>query len=149
MSSTFNLVRNSEIILVFKLEEFSFEQNPNLKSKDLYQITFIKKNENTNSDLLFINPGSSDTPGKGLKGFICLFSRSFFTKVITDKLDTLQMDEGKLAYYSLSEKQDLQLSMIFINMQNEINSQYTYKDDLLRNYISEITHIAVKSLCRK
>ena len=78
-------------------------------------------------------------------GCVCIFSRSFFTKIITDKLDALFSDYDGKAIYSLDKKQELLLDSIFTKMLSEMSSHYIYKDDLLRNYISEITHIAIKS----
>ncbi len=50
---------------------------------------------------------------------------------------------GKPAFL-LNEAQDEYLSGIFLKMIAEINSDYRYKYDLIRNYVTEMIHAAMK-----
>jgi AraC family transcriptional regulator, transcriptional activator of pobA len=50
---------------------------------------------------------------------------------------------GKPAY-SLTQEQDKEISQIFQKMLEEIGSDYVYKYDLLRNYVTEMIHYALK-----
>ena len=143
---------------VFRLED-CIAAPVNYSRKDFYKITLIRgKNlyhyadksiEIDGSTLIFFNPQvpytweplSDDT-----NGYFCIFSRSFFTEKISSLLSDLPMYQigGKPAY-QLNDHQDKQVADIFIKMLDEIRSEYTFKYDLLRNYVSEITHFALKS----
>lgn len=50
---------------------------------------------------------------------------------------------GKTAYM-LDKKQDKHVTAIFEKMLEEINSDYRFKFDLVRNYIMEMVHYALK-----
>ncbi len=79
-------------------------------------------------------------------GYFCIFSKSFFTEKIRGGLDDLPMFKpGGKPSYSLNQQQDEHASAIFLKMLEEINSDYAFKYDLLRNYITELTHFALKS----
>ncbi|MCD0487767.1 helix-turn-helix transcriptional regulator [Pedobacter sp. MC2016-14] len=127
--------------------------------RDFFKITLIRgKNryhyadksiEIDGSTLVFFNPHvpytweplTSETTG-----FFCIFTKSFFTENIGLGLNDLPMyrTDGKPAYI-LSEQEDEQIAGIFKRMFEEIASDYTFKYDLIRNYITELTHIALKS----
>lgn len=79
-------------------------------------------------------------------GFFCIFSKSFFTGKMAGGLTELPMyaSGGKPAY-DLNGSQDEQVSGIFLKMLQEIKSDYVFKYDLIRNYVAELTHIALKS----
>ena len=79
-------------------------------------------------------------------GFFCIFSSSFFIEKIRGSLKDLPMFSigGKPAY-ALDEKQDHFVSSIFLKMLEEIDSDYVFKYDLLRNYVTELTHYALKT----
>jgi len=79
-------------------------------------------------------------------GYFCIFTEAFFTEKIRGNISDLPMftPGGKPAYI-LNEQQDKQIEEIFGKMFEEINTDYVYKYDLLRNYITEITHFALKT----
>jgi len=79
-------------------------------------------------------------------GFFCIFSSSFFIEKIRGSLKDLPMFSlgGKPAY-QLDDKQDQFVSSIFLKMLEEIDSDYVFKYDLLRNYVTELTHYALKT----
>ncbi len=143
---------------VFRLED-CISTPVHYSRKDFYKVTLIRgKNRYHYADksieldgptLIFFNPQVPYTwePLSGdTSGYFCIFTKSFFTEKILGGLNELPMYQvgGKPAY-SLNQTQDEQVSAIFLKMLDEINSQYTYKYDLLRNYVTEITHLALKS----
>lgn len=134
-------------IQIFKLLGVPSEKKKFLYENN-YRIIFLK-NTVAESNLIFVNPLSSLEAGLYREGCACVFSTSFFTKNINDKLDVLFSENESKTVYHLDKKQELLLESIFKKMLSEINSLYAYRDDLLRNYISEITHIVVKSLVTK
>ncbi|HEX9514364.1 MAG TPA: helix-turn-helix transcriptional regulator [Puia sp.] len=98
--------------------------------------------------LLFSNPrvpytfeaGPEEGP-RDTSGFFCIFTESF----IPEKFADLPMFmAGGTPSYALSQEQDEEISGLFQKMLREINSDYVYKYDLLRNYVTEMVHYAVK-----
>jgi AraC family transcriptional activator of pobA len=126
--------------------------------RDFYKIMLIRgKNryhyadksiELAGSTLVFFNSKIPYTwePITESTGFFCVFSKSFFNDKIGGGLNNLPMYQpgGKPAYV-LNEQQDEQVSQIFLKMLDEIQSDYAFKYDLLRNYVTELTHTALKS----
>jgi AraC family transcriptional activator of pobA len=143
---------------VFRLED-CISTPVHYSRKDFYKVTLMRgKNRYHYADksieldgptLIFFNPQVPYTwePLSGdTSGYFCIFTRSFFTEKILGGLNELPMYQvgGKPAY-SLNETQDQQVSAIFTKMLDEIKSEYAYKYDLLRNYVTELTHLALKS----
>lgn len=143
---------------VFRLED-CITAPVHYSRKDFYKVTLIRgKNRYHYADksieldgptLIFFNPQVPYTwePLSGdTSGFFCIFTRSFFTEKILGGLNELPMYQigGKPAY-QLNELQDNQVSAIFLKMLDEIKSEYAFKYDLLRNYVTELTHLALKS----
>jgi len=81
-----------------------------------------------------------------VNGFFCIFTEAFFSEKIRGSLSELPMFSvgGKPAYI-LDNKQDEQVASIFLKMLGEIDTDYIYKYDLLRNYVNEIIHFALKT----
>ena len=102
--------------------------------------------------LIFFNPLVPYTweplPGKleDNTGFFCIFTEPFFTEKIRGNINDLPMfsPSGKPTYI-LDNDQDKHVSSIFEKMIAEINTDYIYKYDLLRNYVTEMTHFALKT----
>jgi len=79
-------------------------------------------------------------------GYFCIFTESFFTEKIRGGLSELPMfSPGGKPAYVLNETQEQVVSAIFEKMLEEITSDYVFKYDLLRNYVTELTHYALKS----
>lgn len=100
--------------------------------------------------LMFFNPNVPYTfqslSGEDSTGYFCIFTESFFTEKIRGSLNDLPMFSpgGKPAYF-LDEVQEQVVAGIFEKMLEEISSDYVFKYDLLRNYVTELTHYALKS----
>jgi AraC family transcriptional activator of pobA len=79
-------------------------------------------------------------------GYFCIFTESFFIEKIRGSLSDLPMfSQGGKPAYLLNEIQEQAVSVIFEKMLEEIASDYVFKYDLLRNYVTELTHYALKS----
>lgn len=80
-----------------------------------------------------------------MSGYFCIFTESFFTEKIKGSLSELPMFAigGKPAY-ALSADEDAQVAAIFAKMQTELDSDYPFKYDLIRNYVMELVHFALK-----
>jgi AraC-like DNA-binding protein len=144
---------------VFRIED-CVNKPVTYSRRDYYKITLIrghnryhyadKSIEIDGSTLMFFNPQVPYTweplTNEPRTGFFCIFSKSFFTDKIGSSLGDLPMYQpgGKPAYI-LNSKEDEQVSNIFIKMLEEIGSDYAFKYDLLRNYVTELTHTALKS----
>lgn len=145
---------------VFKLEDCYVEGAKPIvyTRRDYYKITMIRgKNiyhyadksiEVEGTALVFFNPQvpyTFETLSEERSGFFCIFKESFFTEALRSNIHNLPMFKigGKPAYI-LTEEQDSQISAIFEKMVGEINSDYQFKYDLIRNYLTEIIHGAMK-----
>jgi AraC family transcriptional activator of pobA len=78
-------------------------------------------------------------------GFFCIFKESFFTEILRNNINELPMFAiGSKPVYILNAEQDAYISSIFEKALVEINSDYRFKYDLLRNYVMEMLHYAMK-----
>lgn len=100
------------------------------------------------STLLFFNPAipyQFERIDTCPKGFFCVFKESFFTESYRNGILNLPMfTSGGKSMYKLNKRQEKEIVDLYKKMLNEININYTYKYDLLRNYVSELIHFAMK-----
>ncbi|WP_407430154.1 helix-turn-helix domain-containing protein [Arcticibacter sp.] len=143
---------------VFRLEDCVLKP-VTYSRRDFYKISLIrgrnryhyaeKSLEIDGPTLMFFNPSVPYTWEplcNEATGFFCIFSKSFFTGKVAGGLTDLPMYAcGGRPAYRLDERQDEQVSGIFHKMLEEIKSDYVFKYDLLRNYVAELTHVALKS----
>ncbi len=91
-------------------------------------------------------PYSWETISTSYIGYTCLFSEEFFKA--SERTESLQHSPlfkiGGTPILKITEEQRLFLSNIFQRMIIEQGTDYTYKGDLLRNYINLIIHEALK-----
>ena len=145
---------------VFRLEDCNKPGMPPVQytRRDFYKTALMrgrhlyhygdKTLEVNGSTLLFFNPQipyTFEQLSDDATGYFCIFKDAFFTEHIRGTLKDLPMysTTGKPAYM-LSDKQDEQVAAIFEKMLEEMNSSYAFKFDLIRNYIMEIIHGALK-----
>ena len=145
---------------VFKMEECYLPGRPPIQysRRDFYKITLMrgrhlyhygdKTLEVEGSTLIFFNPQipytfERLTDDEG--GYFCIFKDAFFAEHIRGSLKELPMYavNGRPAYM-LTQQQDQEFQQIFEKMLNEISSNYVFKYDLIRNYILEMIHGALK-----
>jgi AraC family transcriptional regulator, transcriptional activator of pobA len=99
--------------------------------------------------LFFANPNvpySWETISRSYVGYTCLFSEDFYKP--SDRSESLQQSSlfkigGTPIFEITAEKREF-LNGIFRNMMAEQNTNYAFKDDLMRNYINLIIHEALK-----
>jgi AraC family transcriptional regulator, transcriptional activator of pobA len=128
------------------------------RRRDFYKVTLIrghnayhyadKSIEINGSTLIFFNPQVPYTwepLSEDTTGFFCIFRESFFNGRFNSGLTELPVFQpgGKPAFV-LNEAQDQEVSTLFEKMLSELNSDYSLKYDLIRNYLSEIIHYAMK-----
>lgn len=145
---------------VFKMEECYLPGRPPIQysRRDFYKITLMrgrhlyhygdKTLEVNGSTLIFFNPQVPYTFERLTEdegGYFCIFKDAFFTEHIRGSLKDLPMysAQGKPAYV-LTPEQDMAFEAIFKKMLDELDSNYVFKYDLIRNYILEIIHGALK-----
>jgi len=145
---------------VFKLEECYLPGRPPVQysRRDFYKIALMrgrhlyhygdKTLEIKGSTLIFFNPQIPYTFERLTEddgGYFCIFKEAFFSDHIRGSIKELPMYSlhGKPAYV-LNEQQDKAFEQIFEKMLDELNSNYVFKYDLIRNYIMELVHGALK-----
>lgn len=79
-------------------------------------------------------------------GHFCVFTSEFLTKdksgIELDKLPIFQADAYPV--FQLTQEEVTAIELIFNKIHQEINSDYVYKYDLIRNYVTELIHIGQK-----
>ena len=146
---------------VFKLEDCIGPDRPpaQYSRRDFYKVALLrgkhlyhyadKTLEVSGSTLMFFSHNVpytfqplSDSP----TGYFCIFKEAFFTERLRGGIKDLPMFiAGNKPSYALDKQQDKYISAVFEKMLEEIGSDYMYKYDLIRNYIMEMIHYALKS----
>ncbi len=100
------------------------------------------------STLLFFNPAVPyrfERLDDQSTGFFCVFRESFYTEALRNGIHDLAVfASGARPVYQLNESQDREVADLFEKMLTEIDSDYRFKYDLLRNQVSELIHVAMK-----
>lgn len=128
--------------------------------RDFYKITLIL---NGNSQLLYANRGieinkpalvftnplvpySWDGDFDLSSGYFCVFTNEFLQA--GNRMESLEESNlfkaGGDPVYLLDEAQTNYLKSIFIRMQQELDSEYVYKYELIRNHLNLLIHEAIK-----
>lgn len=143
---------------VFRTDEFT---SPNPKPmpynrKDYYKISLIigkskvhyadKIIEIEKQGLLFANPQipyNWEQVDEQLTGYFCVFTESFFNQFgDLTKYPVFQPNGNPI--FDLTTENGSEISEIFERMFNEIDSDYEFKYDVLRNLVFELIHLAIK-----
>lgn len=156
----------SEFNSTLKLEGFNvwqIESDSNATKiysrKDFYKICLTtgksiihyadRSFEEEGTVLFFGNPHipySWETLSTTYVGYTCLFSEDFLKQ--HERSESLQQSPlfkiGGTPILKISESQREFLNTIFQRMMEEQQTDYTYRDDLMRNYINLIIHEALK-----
>ncbi|TFF34637.1 helix-turn-helix domain-containing protein [Mucilaginibacter psychrotolerans] len=107
-----------------------------------------KSIEMEGSALVFFNPFvpyTFENLNQQHSGAFCIYKESFFNDMMRSNVHELPMfAPGANPVYMLTDEQDKYVYAMFEKMLAEINSDYRYKYDLLRNYITELIHYAMK-----
>ena len=146
---------------VFRMEDFI---GPNAKTVTYSRRSFYKVSlshgdniihyadqsiQLSGTSLIFFNPMvpyKFERISNDRTGLFCIFTESFFTEKFRGGLNELPMFAiGAKPVYALDDKQSDYIRDLFIKMLDEINSDYAFKYDLIRNYVSELIHYALKT----
>jgi len=155
-----NVQRDALHFNVFKLEDAmkNLSEPPKYTRRDFYKITLIhgknvchyadKSIEVNGSTLMFFSshvPYTWESVTGDYTGFFCIFKEAFFTEKMRGNINALPMFKaGGKPSYSLDKAQTKLISGIFKKMLDEEGSDYEFKSDLLRNYVTELIHHALK-----
>jgi AraC-like DNA-binding protein len=145
---------------VFRLEECIQQgQQVQYARRDYYKISLLKGHnryhyadkslETDGTTLLFFNPKvpyTWENLGGELTGCFCIFTSAFFSEGMRNSVDELPMFvPGGKPSYLLNDEQENAIKAIFEKMLSELHSDYTFKYDLLRSYLNELLHTALKT----
>jgi len=156
----FNINKETGHFNVFRLEDCHQDGTTvRYARRDYYKVALIrgrnryhyadKSIDTDGTTLIFFNPQVPYTwehiSGE-ITGYFCIFTAGFFTEKFKGSLNELPMYAigGKPAYL-LTAPQEEAISGLFDKMLTEIASNYTFKYDLLRGYLNELLHLALKT----
>lgn len=110
-----------------------------------YGDTSIEVKGNT---LLFFNPlvpYTYDPLEPDTKGYFCVFREEFFKENLRLNLYDLPLFlTGAKPVFNLRAAECEEIQGLFEKIIKELDSDYTYKYDLIRNYVSEMIYLAIK-----
>jgi AraC family transcriptional activator of pobA len=145
---------------VFLLDDFVGPKAHNMpySRKDFYKITLVSGRSNYHfadktielrgHALFFANPLVPyhwEPLDDDQTGIFCIFTEAFLQRQLNTLPQELPMFKpGGQPVYFLSDEQVIALRPLFEKMLTELNSDYTYKYDLLRTYTMELVHSALK-----
>lgn len=145
---------------IFRLEDCLNRETPiQYARRDYYKITLIhgrnryhyadKSIETNGTTLIFFNPRvpyTWESVSEEPTGYFCIFTDPFFTEKIKGSLQELPMFAiGGKPSFNLNKAQEQAIVTVFEKMLDEINSDYIFKYDLLRSYLNELFHLALKT----
>jgi AraC-like DNA-binding protein len=102
----------------------------------------------TGNTLLFFNPRvpyTYDPLTSGTGGYFCVFKDEFFKENLRLNLGELPLfAAGSTPVFGLDEERTHEVKSIFEKISNELDTDYIYKYELIRNYVSELIYLAMK-----
>lgn len=146
----FNVYRMQDLA---KMGQGSFKYN----RRDFYKISLYrgtsiyhyaeKSVEVSGSNLLFFSPKVPYTLEKVAgdnTGYFCIFTADFFREHSIDPGSLPMFLPGSKPFYALQQEELDELEHIYQKMLREMDSDYRFKFDLIRNYVVELIHFALK-----
>jgi AraC-like DNA-binding protein len=98
--------------------------------------------------LLFFNPlvpYTYDPLTADTSGYFCVFKDEFFKENLRMNLGELPLfAAGSQPVFSLDDETAYEIKAIFEKIIKEFNTDYVYKYELIRNYVSELIYLAMK-----
>ncbi len=143
---------------VFKLEDFAGKKPKGMpySRKDYYKISLIngkckvhyadKSIAINKCGLLFATPQipyNWEQLDQQLSGYFCVFTESFFKQFGDINKYPVFKPSGK-PLFELTEENALNFSQVYERMFSEINTDYQFKYDALRNMVFDLIHSALK-----
>lgn len=128
------------------------------RRREFYKVTFLKGRyllhysdkslEVNGCALVFFNPDvpyTIETLEESIIGGYFIFKESYFNDYYRGDINDFPMFTiGGDPVYILNQIQENAVDKLFDKMQLELNSNYEFKHDLIRNYILELIHFALK-----
>lgn len=143
---------------VFKLEDFvgKYPKPLPYSRKDFYKISLIvgknkihyadKTIEIEDQALLFANPNipySWEQIDQNQSGFFCIFTESFFSQFGNLKEYPMFQPNGNPIFFITNEQKNI-FERFFTQMFQELDSDYTFKYNAIRNLVFDCIHNALK-----
>lgn len=143
---------------VFKIEDYVGKHSRPIpySRRDYYKISLIngrnryhyadKTIEIKKAALLFANPMipyNWEPLDDEQTGSFCIFTQDFFNSFGSIK-DYPIFQPGNTPLYEVSDQEAKQLQSLFDQMFTELNSDYTFKYDLIRTLVIQLIHTAIK-----
>lgn len=126
------------------------------KRRDYYKIMLVRSKNRIeyadrtyaikNHALCFTNPMIPykwEALDKTWDGVYCTFNDAFFLNTSNFKVFDVFQSQGSHVF-ELTDAQEAQVSETFRRIQNELNTEYRFKYDLIRNLIFELIHFGLK-----
>src|SRR3954471_7023061 len=145
----------------FKVYEVNGDMSkiPTYNRRDYYKICintskslihYADRGIETDGTILFFGnphiPYSWDTLSPTYEGYACVFTEDFLK--VNDRSESLHESPlfkiGGTPIFSLSVEQKVFVDSLFQKMIEEQETDYVFKDDLIRNYINLILHESMK-----
>jgi len=145
---------------VFRIEDrmLSGTSSPSFIRRDFYKIMLFQGDNVfhygdrsipvTGNTLLFFNPQvpyTYDALLPGTRGYFCIFKDEFFKENLRLSLNELPLfASGVKPVFSLSQDEYEEARGLFEKMIREISTDYIYKYELIKNYVSEMMYAAIR-----
>ncbi|MDN5284251.1 MAG: AraC family transcriptional regulator [Mucilaginibacter sp.] len=98
--------------------------------------------------LLFFNPHvpyTYDSLMPDTKGYFCVFKDEFFKENLRLNLSDLPLfAAGAQPVFQLTDNENQEVQAIFEKIIKELSTDYIYKYELVKNYVSELIYLAMK-----
>jgi len=155
-----NLKKNIGQFNVFRIEEQikAGKVSPAFVRRDFFKIMLFQGNnvfhygdrsiEVKGDTLLFFNPHvpyTYDPLSADTKGYFCVFRDEFFKENL--RLDLFELplfSPGTYPVFHLSENENAEVQVLFEKIIKELLTDYIYKYELIKNYVSELMYLAIK-----
>lgn len=128
----------------------------NYRRKDFYKIKMLnghfifhyadKSIELNGTSLIFVHPYipyKFEFVKEDVTGYLCIFKEEFF-EAFRNVKDYPVYQPGSNPCFKVEPKDIAMFQEIYLKMQSEIRSDYKFKYDLLRSYLFELIHKAMK-----
>ncbi|MBW8685217.1 helix-turn-helix domain-containing protein [Chitinophaga rhizophila] len=145
---------------VFRIEEWvnAGSHYPAYIRRDFYKIMLFsgtnvfhygdKSIPVSGNTLLFFNPKTpytSEPLSAASRGYYCIFDDEFFRVNHRLNLNDLPLfKSSSRPVFSLTDDQSAAVQLVFEKMLQEASSDYIYKYELIKNYVSELIYSAIK-----
>jgi AraC family transcriptional activator of pobA len=155
-----DLLKNNGQFNVFRMEDRirTGATSPTFIRRDFFKIMLFQGNNIfhygdksipvSGNTLLFFNPQvpyTYDPLTSDTRGYFCVFRDAFFKDTLRLNLVELPLfAAGSQPVFSLDEEGTSEVTGIFEKIIKELDTDYIYKYELIKNYVSELIYLAMK-----